>query len=531
MAIKNNSKNIGRTGYGTHISLDEIDKVILSQLGRNADMPSYQIANELKDMGYNITDRVVRQRLQRLEKSNVVLGYSAILNPMIVSEKVNRTIMLKFKFSENAQVLIDRLKNYLEEAPFCPYSARLTSGGDFDWICHFVFDSIEQFELESNNLLSRFGELISDYRSYESKVIKASHYTILDEHDLNERRWRVYKILDSIKKYENINDKLQIMVESLVKYFDAKFARLWIVDEERQNLILKFSAGKYKNIDGEFSRVSIDSLKIGPIVKTKKPAITNDVVNDPRIRYPEWAKKENLKSFAGYLLIYNGESVGVLAMFSEKKLRPSDFELLGIFCDHISKELSVFFDALKIVRQQQSIFDMLCRVIVPAKRRTEEIEKGIIETIHDPDKIHKLAFELVKSAIDEILISFSTVNVFFSQIGKGIIELLEEAAVSQDRLKIRMLSPMDNKIKETTATQKLKEQQQIHIRYSKQSPQTKPTILMIVDNALSLIVDFIDVKEENSYEAIGLASYSNNKSTVLSYAAIFEFRWTQAKFT
>ena len=85
-------------------------------------------------------------------------------------------------------------------------------------------------------------------------MIKASHYTILDEHDLNERRWRVYKILDSTKKYENINDKLQIMVESLVKYFDAKFARLWIVDEERQNLILKFSAGKYKNIDGEFSR-------------------------------------------------------------------------------------------------------------------------------------------------------------------------------------------------------------------------------------------------------------------------------------
>ena len=522
---KHNSKNIGGTVYGNHISLDEIDKVILSQLGRDADISSYQIANELKDMGYNITDRVVRQRLQRLEKSNVVLGYSAVLNPKIVSEKVNRTIILKFKFSENGQVLIDRLKNYFEEAPFCPYSARLT-GGDFDWICHFVFDSIEQYELEKNNFLSRFGGLISDYRSYESEVIKASHYTILDEHDLNERKWRVYKILDSIKKYENINDKLQIMVESLIKYFDAKFARLWIVDEERQHLILKFSAGKYKNIDGEFSMVSIDSLKIGPIVKTKKPAITNDVVNDPRIRYPEWAKKENLKSFAGYPLICNGESVGVLAMFSEKRLRPSDFEIVGIFCDHISKELSVFFDALKIVRQQQSIFDMLCKVIIPAKQRTEEIEKGIIETIHDPVKIHKLAFELVKSAMDEILISFSTVNVFFSQLSKGIIELLEEAAVSQDGVKIRMLSPMANKIKETT--QKMKEQQQIHIRYCEQSSQTEPTILMIVDNALSLIVDFKNDKKQNSYEAIGLASYSNNQSTVLTYAAIFENRWTQA---
>jgi hypothetical protein len=44
-------------------------------------------------------------------------------------------------------------------------------------------------------------------------------------------------------------------------------------------------------IYGEFSRISIDSLNIGPIVKTKKPAIINDVVNDPRIKYPKWAKK------------------------------------------------------------------------------------------------------------------------------------------------------------------------------------------------------------------------------------------------
>jgi len=33
-------------------------------------------------------------------------------------------------------------------------------------------------------------------------------------------------------------------------------------------------------------------------------------------------------------------------MFSEKRLFPAEFELLGIFCNQISKELAVFFDAL-----------------------------------------------------------------------------------------------------------------------------------------------------------------------------------------
>ena len=43
--------------------------------------------------------------------------------------------------------------------------------------------------------------------------------------------------------------------------------------------------------------------------------------------------KENLKSFVGYPLIYNRNAVGVLAMFSEKKLNLADFEILGIFCN------------------------------------------------------------------------------------------------------------------------------------------------------------------------------------------------------
>ncbi|MDP8915398.1 MAG: GAF domain-containing protein [Thermoproteota archaeon] len=141
-----------------------------------------------------------------------------------------------------------------------------------------------------------------------------------------------------------MRDRLHATVESLVKYFNAKFARLWIVDDQRKNLLLKFSAAKYKNIYGELSKVSINSTKIGQIARTKKPIITSDVVNDPRIKYPEWAKREKLQSFAGYPLLYKGQIMGVVGMFSEKKLSPAQFEMLGIFCDHISKEISMLYD-------------------------------------------------------------------------------------------------------------------------------------------------------------------------------------------
>ena len=325
------------------VVVDAIDRVILTELGKNARKSSQEISKILQELNYTITDRAVRQRLQRLEKNNIVLGYSAILNPELISEKINRTIFLKFKFTKQTPEFIQRLLEYVNQSQFCTYSSRLS--GDFDWICHFIFDSVEQYDLETNNFLNKFSELISDFRSYESNLVKTSPYTIYDEEQVKEKKNRAYTILKTIKKYDTLNERLQAIVESLVKYFDAAFARVWFVDKERKNLILKFSAGKYKNLEGEFSKVPVKSVKIGTIVSTKKPIVSNDVSHDPRIKHHDWAKKEKLKSFAGYPLMYNKKVVAVIALFSTKQFSPSDFEVLGIFSEQISKELAGFFEA------------------------------------------------------------------------------------------------------------------------------------------------------------------------------------------
>ena len=137
---------------------------------------------------------------------------------------------------------------------------------------------------------------------------------------------------------------MQAIVQNLVKYFDAKFARVWFVDQKQKSLVLRFSAGKYTNLDGKFSKIPITSLKIGTIVTSKKPVVSNDVSHDSRIKDHEWVKKERLKSFAGYPLFYRGNVVAVLAMFSTKRFLPSDFEILEIFSEQLSKELQGFFE-------------------------------------------------------------------------------------------------------------------------------------------------------------------------------------------
>jgi DNA-binding Lrp family transcriptional regulator len=330
-------------GIRREIMLDKIDKMILAQLGKNARLSSQELRKTLQDAGHTITDRGVRHRIQKLEKNNIILGYSTILNPNIISEKINRIVLLKFTYKKSSQEKIKQLTDYVNQSSFCTYSNRLS--GDYDWICNFIFDSMEQYELESDNFINRFSSLISDFRSYESKMIKSAPYSVYDEEGIKEKKEKVFQILNSVKKYNTLNDRLQAIVEDLVKYLDAAFARVWFVDKNQKYLILKFSAGMYTGIKGEFSKVPINSLKIGPVVKTKKAVVTNDVVNDPRIKHHDWAKRENLKSYASYPLIYNGKSVAVLAIFSKKKLSYVDFEILGIFCDQLSKELAGFFEA------------------------------------------------------------------------------------------------------------------------------------------------------------------------------------------
>ena len=63
------------------------------------------------------------------------------------------------------------------------------------------------------------------------------------------------------------------------------------------------------------------------------------------------------------------------------------------------------------------------------------------------------------------------------------------------------------------------------------SVQTKVTTI-VADNELSLVIELKDDTQLDSNDAMGLATYSNSESTVLSYASIFETLWlSQSKIT
>jgi signal transduction histidine kinase len=63
---------------------------------------------------------------------------------------------------------------------------------------------------------------------------------------------------------------------------------------------------------------------------------------------------------------------------------------------------------------------------------------------------------------------------------------------------------------------------------AKKTPVTTVTIV-VVDRKESLVIEKKDDSKQNFIEAVGMATYSNSKPTVLSYVSIFENLWRQSE--
>ena len=107
----------------------------------------------------------------------------------------------------------------------------------------------------------------------------------------------------------------------------------------------------------------------------------------------------------------------------------------------------------------------------------------------------------------------------------GGIDLLIKNAVKYKTL-IKILVPIEDKIANTI--QRLGRINEVQIRNIEPTMQTRMTIL-VVDRKYSLVIELKDDTKDNFEEAIGLATYSNSKSTVLSYVSIFDTLWKQSE--
>ncbi|MCA1630501.1 MAG: PAS domain S-box protein [Acidobacteria bacterium] len=135
---------------------------------------------------------------------------------------------------------------------------------------------------------------------------------------------------------EALPQMLQRCAETLVEHLDVAFTRIWTLDDGADVLELRASAGMYTHLDGAHSRVRVGELKIGLIAEERKPHLTNDVRDDPRVSDHEWAEREGMVAFAGYPLVVEDRLVGVMAMFARHPLTEASLQSMASVANGIA---------------------------------------------------------------------------------------------------------------------------------------------------------------------------------------------------
>jgi signal transduction histidine kinase len=191
----------------------------------------------------------------------------------------------------------------------------------------------------------------------------------------------------------------------------------------------------------------------------------------------------------------------------------------------------IYSNVKEVVELHQYLFETLWDKAIPAEQKIREIEEGVkpdvIEPLRNPLEIQNLHINLIKSSTNEIMLIIPTTNAVRRHARVGILPLLIESAIHK-KVNIRILMPLNSAVKQKINCLVSLSHPQIQVRDIETSSGPKSTLL-IADRNESLVTEVKEDSKETFSDAIGLSTYSNSRSTVLSYVSIFESFWIQSE--
>ena len=150
---------------------------------------------------------------------------------------------------------------------------------------------------------------------------------------------------------------LHVVVERLAEEERIALARIWLTrpgdicttcpmrkecPDQTQCLHLVASAGRsrmagvdpWTRIDGDFRRMPLGVRKVGRIAASGECVSVMDIQKDAKwIARPDWARDEGIRGFAGQPLVFKGDILGVLAIFTRTPLGQQCLDWLRTIAD------------------------------------------------------------------------------------------------------------------------------------------------------------------------------------------------------
>jgi Lrp/AsnC family leucine-responsive transcriptional regulator len=140
-------------------NLDKVDQKIIEILNENARTPSKDIATELRKSGHDVSDRTIRKRIERLEKSGIIKGYKAVLSDVSESNEYE-ALFIKFKPTKSLESVKDSIKEHVIEKPNYLFVANLEG----EWNMLVVMKLEPGAKSVTSKIIEKFSDQVIDYR-------------------------------------------------------------------------------------------------------------------------------------------------------------------------------------------------------------------------------------------------------------------------------------------------------------------------------------------------------------------------------
>lgn len=136
------------------------------------------------------------------------------------------------------------------------------------------------------------------------------------------------------------------------------------------------NAPSWDRLDGDFSRFPLGIRKVGRVGATGECVAVLDVQNDTEwIARPDWAQQEGIRGFVGQPLVFKGEILGVLAIFTRTPLSQHCLDWLRMIADLMAASIANAraFDEIQSLRTQLELENAYLKEEVSDARAFGEI--------------------------------------------------------------------------------------------------------------------------------------------------------------
>jgi Lrp/AsnC family leucine-responsive transcriptional regulator len=140
-------------------NLDKVDQKIIEILNESARTPSKEIATELRKSGHDVSDRTIRKRIERLEKSGIIKGYKAVLSNVSETNEYE-ALFIKFKPTKSLESVKKSIKEHVIEKPNYLFVANL----DGEWNMLVVMKIEPAAKSITSKIIEKFSDEVIDYR-------------------------------------------------------------------------------------------------------------------------------------------------------------------------------------------------------------------------------------------------------------------------------------------------------------------------------------------------------------------------------